>query len=343
MKKAAFLLLTISLLVVGFSSVSAQIIDQPLVSIRLTRPELITQNLFGIKRAILENRTGQKITASLEDQLLESLISERLILQASESINIFATDTEVDNRINQMRYASGPEVTEKLYQQLIETRLGIAYYQFREEIRSELVVQKYLLSEKRVLFESIRLPDAVEIEEFYGQNIQRFIQPEAVRLSQIFFSTAKLQPDGKLEKEKIAFQVERDIRNGVGVFENLVTLYSDDPASRMKNGDIGYLFRNDLAAKAQLGDDFFSAAFDLHESEISPIVESLYGYHLLKATEKLPKKILSLSDQVHPLANTTVQETISSALLNQKQAVAFETALREVDTELRERAEIQYF
>ena len=322
---------------------NAQIIDKPLVSVRLTRPELITRHRLDIKRILFENRTGTKVSDTLEKQLLESMISERLILQSAEEKSIVVSDIEVEARVSQMRIVNGSEISEDTFLKLVETQLGIAYYEFRDEIKNELILQKYLLAEKRIIFESIRLPSATEIENFYEQNIQRYIQPEAVRLSQIFFDTTQLSSEGKLEKRQKAMRVSEEIQNGTGAFENLILLYSDDLLAKQKNGDVGYLFRNDITAKTQLGEEFFDTAFQLEIGEISQVVTSPHGYHLLQATDKLPKKILSLTDYIHPFSSITVKDSISGSMLSQRQAAAFETALREVDTELRSEAEIRYF
>ena len=311
-----------------------QIIDKPVASIRLERPELITLSQLDVKIALIESQTQQKLKTEDRKVILEALIGERLIQQAAESEGIEVPENEINARLDQIRVSAGQPVSDEAFISLLESQLGISFYLFREEIKNELVRQRYVVETRRDLFESISPPTEEQIAEAYHMNLQQFVQPEMVRLSHIFF---------KAENEQSAEKVQRDIINGVRSFEESVYQFSEDASSKMRNGDIGYLLINDAANTQILGKSFLKAVFDLDIEGISPVLISNAGLHIVKITDKQETRILKLDDRISPLSDITVRQAIVSSLLNQLQIAVFQDAYVDVVNELKKKAEIQIF
>lgn len=312
----------------------AQIIDKPVASIRLERPELITLSQLEIKIALIESQTQQKLKTEDRKAILKALIGERLILQAAESEGINVPENEINARLDQIRVSAGQPVSDEAFILLLESQLGISFYLFREEIKNELVRQRYILETRRDLFESISQPTEEQVSDAYHMNLQQFVQPEMVRLSHIFFSS---------ENQELAEKVQREIVNGISNFDESVYQFTEDASSKMRNGDIGYLLINDTANTQLLGKLFLKAVFDLDIETISPVLISNAGLHIVKITDRQETRILKLDDRISPLSDVTVRQAIVSSLLNQLQIAIYQDAYVDVVNELKEKAEIQVF
>ena len=77
--------------------------------------------------------------------------------------------------------------------------------------------------------------------------------------------------------------------------------------------------------------------------EISGVLQSNIGFHIIRVTEKIPFRLLALDDPIPPQNNSTVREQISAQLLQQKQAEYYQQALMDLLAELKKKAEIRIF
>jgi len=169
------------------------------------------------------------------------------------------------------------------------------------------------------------------------------VAPDMVRFKHIFIDTRNLT--SKEEKQKTqdrADEISRELKNGAA-FDDLVVKYSDDKNSRYKGGDFGYLRRDDQASKQLLGKDFFEAPFKMKVNEISPVLQSNIGLHIIKITEKMPFRLLELEDPIPPQNASTVRQEISAQLVLKKQTDIYQKVLMELLDELKKKAEIRVF
>jgi parvulin-like peptidyl-prolyl isomerase len=164
-----------------------------------------------------------------------------------------------------------------------------------------------------------------------------------VRYSHVFISTQNLEGDQKEAAKERAEEIYREIRNGEITFAEAVVKYSDDTNSRYKGGDVGYLPRNNPQLISYFGETFVETLFELEIGEISDVVTSNLGYHIIRKTEHRDKKFLELSDPLSPLDDTTVRQGIRQQLMQQAQASVLNQAVNEVVADLREKAEITVY
>lgn len=142
-------------------------------------------------------------------------------------------------------------------------------FEIAEQARAEYVV----LSMDAVVSQ-IAVSDA-EIKDWYEGHKSRFNQADERRTSHILFDFEK---QDKSKARAKAEEVLKEVKKNPGAFAELAKKYSDDPGSASKGGDLGFYGRGALAKAYE------ETAFSLKEGEISGIVESEFGYHIIRVT-----------------------------------------------------------
>jgi peptidyl-prolyl cis-trans isomerase SurA len=344
--KRIFLVAAVLLLVTPI--VFAQVIDKPVATVKLSKFEVISAKQFRQQIEELEARTQNHLSMDDRRQLLDLLISEKLISQAAALDNVTVSQAEIDARINLARQTGGMglnlnrELTEQEFRQLLQ-QSGLTWDEYIKELEKAILQQKFVMEKKRAVFEKVAPPSEAEIEEFYDANKTAFVAPDMVRFKHIYIDTRNLASAEEKDKARTrAEEISRELRNGAS-FDDLVVKYSDDKNSRYKGGDFGYLRRDDQARRQLLGKEFFEAPFKMNVGEISGVLQSNIGFHIIRVTEKIPFRLLSLDDPIPPQNNSTVRDQISAQLLQQKQAELYQQALMDLLNELKKKAEIRIF
>jgi len=176
-----------------------------------------------------------------------------------------------------------------------------------EKLKTELMVQR--LVEREVL-EKINITDE-EVRSFYDSNKENFQSQEQVHTYHI------LLPD-----EKQAKKVRKRLKKGED-FETLAKEVSVGPSSA-RGGDLGFV------QKGQLVPEFEKAAFEIKPNEISKVVKTQFGYHVIKVTEKKPATQKGFDE---------VSKNIRLQLQQQKQREVLEGYLKK----LKSKGEIKIF
>jgi parvulin-like peptidyl-prolyl isomerase len=210
---------------------------------------------------------------------------------------------------------------------------------FREEIRKQLIFQKYMLAKKQADLQSVRIPTEADIVNTYNLTRTNFVRPDTVRVSmiQVPFTDAASRTSARV----IADRLVREIGNNAGRFDEAF-LRGQSPSTDYESGDAGYLPRN-LEAQQQVGQEFMEVAFSLRQGEISRLLESPRGFQIIKITEAYSQKNLELDDIFQLGTVYTVRDYIGNALLEQNQAEVLTRVQQELITELRRGNPFQIF
>jgi peptidyl-prolyl cis-trans isomerase SurA len=347
MRKSGRAVLTVVLLL-GFSaSLSAQVLSETVATVNLTRTQGITSQQVDEKLKEFRNmgaQSGVPVDQINRDQVIESLISEILIKQAAERDGIRVQQEDLDRLIaqqkRQVEAQLGQSVGEQEFQAIVTQETGYTWKEYRQRIEDQLLQQTYITQKKRAMFESINPPSEREIKARYQENATEFTNPEYVRISHVFIPVAnKSEAEQAAVREKVE-KARSQLRSGELSFDDLVLKYSEDENSKFRGGDVGFVTRNNQQVKSVYGNSFFDAIFELEEGEVSDIIESNVGYHIVKATEHEQAKILNLDDRIAPDNPTTVREYLRNRLYQERQQQTLQRAMNEVMAELREQAEI---
>jgi|GEM_PF-280742 len=211
--------------------------------------------------------------------LLGLLIDNKLLMQKALSQGLTATDDEIEAMVNAYRaYMPAGQFD----QQIGTDKAKLS--QFREELRENLLIQKYIVSQ----IPEVDASDA-EISAFFDQYKQMF-SGDMVRASHILVDT-----------EEKAKSILAQLRNGSD-FAELAKENSID-SSAATGGDLGWFGHGATVP------EFEAAAFNLSVGEISDVVQTQYGYHIIKVTNKTSVKVPVL-DEIKPI--------IKSSMINEK-------------------------
>src|SRR2546427_4414836 len=159
------------------------------------------------------------------------------------------------------------------------------------EIRSayEKNMSKYQVLERRVvrytlvdvnqMRQSVQVSDDM-LKQQYMANIQQYQVPNRVHVQHILFMTVGKTTDAEVEEiKKKAEDVLKQVKKG-GKFEELAKKYSEDPGSKDKGGDLSWIHQG------QTVPEFEKTAFSLAPGQISDLVRTQYGFHIIKVVEK---------------------------------------------------------
>jgi peptidyl-prolyl cis-trans isomerase D len=137
---------------------------------------------------------------------------------------------------------------------------------------------EYLVLDIEALKKGITIPDD-KLREFYAQNEKRYATPEERRASHILIKAEKSAPATEREQAKAkAEKLLAEVKKNPGSFADLARKNSQDPGSAERGGDL------DFFARGAMVKSFEDAAFGLKPGEISGVVESDFGYHIIQVT-----------------------------------------------------------
>lgn len=137
------------------------------------------------------------------------------------------------------------------------------------------------------------------VKKYYDENSARFEQPEQVRASHILIGTKDTVTGGDLtdEQKKAKRKQIDDLRKRAATGEDFAKLakeFSEDPGSKDAGGE--YTF-----GKGRMVPEFEAAAFSLNTNQISDVVTTAYGYHIIKLSEKIPARMIPLTEVAEDL------------------------------------------
>jgi peptidyl-prolyl cis-trans isomerase D len=281
-------------------------------------------------------REVQNSTVAERREVLEMLIDHRLMLQAAERDRITITDSEINQQMaeyrNQISQMEGRPITDAEFALAIKNQTGQELPAFRDTMRQQAIVQKFLFTKKQDLFNTIREPTDVDILNVYSVRRTEFVRPEMIRFSMIqvpFGADAA----SKNRAKDLADRLSRDIASNPSRFDE-TAMRGQSPNAGYAAGDAGDIPRN-VQAQQALGMEFINTAFSLRQGEVSRVIEGNGGYQIIKVTETYQQKSLELDDIIQPGSRVTVRQYIGSNLFQQNQQEILAKATQELVTELR--------
>lgn len=256
----------------------------------------------------------EKMQPMLQRQALENRISQRLLLQETGRKELKVEEEGIDEQIKNMK--SRFPSAEAFDAQLAD--LGVSEDELRREVGESMKIDA-LLSAKTA---SSSVVTGDDVDKFYKENPESFKVPERVRASHILLKTSPEDGDDiRAEKRLKLSGLQGEIAGGAA-FDKLAMEHSDCP-SKTQGGDLGFFERGKMV-KA-----FEDAAFGMKVDEVSDIVESQFGYHVIRLTAHEEGRTIPIDE---------VREKIEAYLDNKNKEEIVGALIRK----LRDEAEINY-
>ena len=346
MKRNLFVLLFLTVI----TTLYADVLSETVATVNLIKPEMITstqvqQEIDAYNKQLAINGLPQQKISKKD--MLENIISSKLLLQAAErdGVNVSGADIQkvIEAQMKSVEAQVRRKITLEQFKGIVQKQTDMSWDEYLKNLKEQIIKQTYVTQKKKNIFTSVKPPTEKEIERRYQDNATKFVSPEYVRASMVFISTLNKNNQEKTAAKAKIDEAYRKLKNGEISFDDAVLKYSTDEKAKYRGGDIGYIRRDDKNLRASLGDNFFNKLFDLKVNEISPVLSSNTGYHIVKVTEKRAPKVLALNDPVNPGNSLTVHDFLKTGIFQEREQAALKKALAEVIKELKNEAEITIF
>jgi len=235
--------------------------------------------------------------ADLDKQAVEQLISAELLYQAAAKLEIKDLDKQLDAKLAQGKARFKDE---QEFKKAIKD-LDMDEKDLREYTRRDLLISNFIETK----FVSKTVVTEAEARAFYDKNPDKFKQDETVKASHILIGVdAKASADDRKKAREKADKLHKELAGGAD-FATLAKGNSTCPSSQ-QGGDLGFF------GKGQMVPAFEKAAFALKPGEISAVVETQFGYHIIKVAEKKPASTIAFKD-----VKTKIEEYLKGQKVNE--------------------------
>lgn len=233
-----------------------------------------------MENKVLATINGREVTQEDLNLLIESLGPQRAGQFASEE----GQQRLLEELVNQ----------ELFYAEAVEKE-----FDKEEAFQAELERMKVTMLKQyamRRILNDIKA-DEEEVAEYYNKNKERFVKPESVRASHIL-----------VDNEEKAKEILAEINSGLA-FDEAANKYSSCP-SKQQGGDLGDF------TKGRMVPEFENAAFSMNVGEVSEPVQTQFGYHIIKVTDKTPEGTSTLEEVKPQLTQQLVAMKQNKAYLD---------------------------
>jgi peptidyl-prolyl cis-trans isomerase D len=242
---------------------------------------------------LLQSQNPPLTKSQFEDSLRRNMILDKL--RSAITSWIAVSDADVENeyrrRNEKVKLQIVALTADKFRPQVTVADADLAPYFEAHKADYRVGEQrkvKYLLLDREQARQRVAVPEN-DIQRYYNDNIQQYQTPERVHASHILLNTG-----GKDEAavRKQAEELLAKIKGGAD-FAELAKKYSEDPGSKDKGGDL------DFFPRGQMVPEFENAAFSMQPGQVSDLVKTQYGFHIIKVVDKQQGATQTL-EQVRP-------------------------------------------
>ena len=246
---------------------------------------------IGKGRIILESELEQnfaqykaenpQLSDSIKCTLLQEMIFQKILAEQADRDSIFVREEDVEANMDQrIRYF----VSQAGSQERLEQQMGKTIYQMKDENRDMIKESMIADKMKGEILAGVKITPA-EVKKYFDKIPTDSLPylPATVEIGQIVIDppvSPELDNYARTKLEDIRKQIKDEGKS----FETMAGIYSADPGSRDLGGDLGWV------EHGQMVPEFEKAAFKLQISEISPIVKTEYGYHIIQMVERQGEK-----------------------------------------------------
>ena len=269
--------------------ITEKALDAEVAKLKLQSPSLFDKNSGGMDEG------------TIRSTLLDELIAQQLLSKEAQAKHVNISDSEIDKNIESLKAGYSDE---KQFEDALKTA-GYSLSTLREQVKWQLLSTKLL--EKLVPASSVSEKEA---QAYYNKNKASYKVAAAKRSSHILFAS---------KDEATAKKVLKELQDGAD-FAALAKKYSTDTASAKNGGDLGWPTQAYVT-------EFQQAVDKLSKGQMSGLVKSAYGWHIIKVTDTRKAGQQSFAD---------AKENVIQTLLSNKRSQAYQTLV----SDLRKKAKV---
>jgi peptidyl-prolyl cis-trans isomerase SurA len=227
----------------------------------------------------IRNSGGADMKGLDECNVLDNLLIQKALVVQAEHDSLPVSDEEVEAEVDQRirhyeELYGGKEAFEQIAQRTV--------YQAKQDFMAPIREQRLAQAMRQHVVEDVKITPT-EVKEYFDKipADKRIFYESEIQLSQIVLYPKPSRDIEKLAQDELN-EYKQEVESGQKKFEFLAQLYSDDPGTKDKGGEME-LNRND----SRIWDPvFFSTAFRLKEGQISNVIKSKYGYHIIQLVSR---------------------------------------------------------
>ncbi|MFV1974521.1 MAG: peptidylprolyl isomerase, partial [Candidatus Scalindua sp.] len=282
-----------------------------------TQLDMVVKSMAQRNMKFQKNAETPLISGKLEEEALNNIIDNELLYMKSLENKIDDIDDQVLKILDKIKKQYKTE--EELNDILAKDNLTIDM--LKSNIKKSISIRNFI--EKDVA-SKITVTDE-DGKRFYKENIDRFKKPEQIKASHILVKVEKgASEEVKKEALKKIKEIQERIKGGED-FAKIAKESSDCPSSS-KGGDLGFF------SKGRMAPPFEKAAYALKVGEISDIVETQFGYHIIKCTDKNSAGVTpyeKIAEEIkRRLRNPKIQEQMISLIADLRKNANIEILLK---------------
>lgn len=237
----------------------------------------------------------------MKNKVLDYMIDQELIFQEAKKQNLLASDKEVDDTIAEVKQNFSSEAEF----QMVLKRQGFTEKNYRDMVKRVATMRKFIEVKIKPLAKPVTEKD---VTEFYEAHKSGFVDRERVRARHILIKVApNASAQQKAEAKNRIQSILREIKPDGSNFAELAKKYSQCPSAQ-QGGELGYF------ARGQMVKPFEDAAFSLRVGQVSGIVETDFGYHIILVEDKRPERQLTLEEVSDQIREGLSDEALDEAL-----------------------------
>jgi len=314
---------------------------QPLATVKIAKtPESITVRQLRARADLYEKQLGKKLSVSERKELLDSLIDEKLVLQAAQKAGMSLTDAEVNKYfLDNISRQVGKAVTEtefasivrqetgKSLDEYMREQVGMTTAEYKSNIKTQLLCQRFIMQEKREELQQVQPTDA-EIRDYYALNQSKLVRPETLKL---FLVVAPKGNDPAAARKRLT-DVYGEVK-GKADYDAIARRYAKDDA--LNAGNVFVSRTQEAAQQLRMSMEQIGKLFSQAPGTLSEITETQSDFQFFVIRERLEVKLLGLSDIIQPDSTVTVYDYIRDGLTQEKQGALLAAAIKDVTAKLR--------
>lgn len=246
----------------------------------------------------------------IRKRIIEQLVIEELITEDEKKNNIDVNQAELDQQISKQIASQNLTVDE--FKALLKA-YGTTFGEYQKNMSKKLMFEKLMETK---FADKLQPPTDQQAKAYYDENIQQFNKPESIHARHILIAPAQDANDPNAAKAAAKTKAEGLLKKlkGGADFNDLAKQYSSCPSAK-EGGDLG------IQPKGSLVPEFEKAAYALKPGQISDVVETSFGFHIIKLIEHIDAGTVSFEKAKDEIKQTLADKQREQIMMDYIQKI----------------------